>query len=209
MSSDTPLTDAFADGLLVRGMREKDFDQAAINRATFEHARHLERQLSALRAERDEARQIVANVNNSVFGSQGYFTTPDCVSAVADLKRQCNAAEQRCATLTADLEHDARVLAELNRQLQSLTEENARLAQRVAQAQQNEPGMVSILTNLLDRAYKMLVMAVPSMRVAEQNADHNDPLIAWASDVRSVLYRNKPVPGLNDLRALPPSQGEE
>jgi hypothetical protein len=59
-----------------------------------------------------------------------------------------------------------------------------------------DPGMVKLLTNLVDRMYKMNLMAIPSLRVTEQNPDSNDPIAAWMSDVRSVLYRNKPVPDL-------------
>ena len=57
-----------------------------------------------------------------------------------------------------------------------------------------DPGTEKLLRDLLDRGYKMHVQA-GSLRVAEQNPDHNDPLIAWLSDVRSVLYGNtKPEP---------------
>lgn len=45
--------------------------------------------------ERDEARAIVANVNNSVFGSQGYFVKPDCVMAIEELKMASNQLRQR------------------------------------------------------------------------------------------------------------------
>lgn len=62
--------------------------------------------VEAVEKERDEARSIVANVNNSVFGSQGYFTTPSCVDAVEHLKREhgelwrrVEAAEKRVVSL--------------------------------------------------------------------------------------------------------------
>lgn len=61
-----------------------------------------------------------------------------------------------------------------------------------------DAGMEKILRDLLDRGYKMHVMAGTTTRLSEQNADQNDPLLAWLSDVRSVLYgRTKPVPNVN------------
>jgi len=50
----------------------------------------LEQATQQAQAERDEARQIVADINNSVIGSQGYFTSPSCVTAVEDLKFLAN-----------------------------------------------------------------------------------------------------------------------
>lgn len=40
--------------------------------------------------ERNAARSIVADVNNSVFGSQSYFTSPSCIDAIEDLKMRAN-----------------------------------------------------------------------------------------------------------------------
>jgi hypothetical protein len=42
--------------------------------------------------ERDEARAIVAAVNNEVSGSHGYFTVPSCVEAIGTLKASANRA---------------------------------------------------------------------------------------------------------------------
>lgn len=63
-------------------------------------------------------------------------------------------------------------------------------------ATRDDPGMIKLLSDLVDRMYKMNLMAIPSLRVTEQNPDSNDPIVAWMSDVRSVLYRNKPAPDL-------------
>lgn len=54
-----------------------------------------------------------------------------------------------------------------------------------------DPGTVKILTALVERAYGIFT-ASGVLRVAEQDPDSNDPIVAWASDVRSILYRNKP-----------------
>jgi hypothetical protein len=54
------------------------------------NAGKAEAEIERLKAELAEARAIVANVNNSVFGSQGYFTKPYCVEAVDNLKAECN-----------------------------------------------------------------------------------------------------------------------
>lgn len=71
--------------------------------------------------------------------------------------------------------------------------------------QGEDAGMVKRLTDLLDRGYKMLVMA--GIPVSEQNPNHNNPIIAWASDVRSVLYQNKPLPDVKrDLQTVAPSR---
>ena len=60
--------------------------------------------LSAVEAERDEARQIVADVNNEVIGSHGYFTKPSCVEAVQKLKFYFNRDHSRLATLLQGVE---------------------------------------------------------------------------------------------------------
>lgn len=57
----------------------------------------LRNELATVKAERDEAREIVAKVNNEVIGSYGYFTEPSCVKAVQDLKIHSN---QQWAELT-------------------------------------------------------------------------------------------------------------
>lgn len=76
-----------------------------------EKRRDAEEDLEQALRERDEARearkqaeQIVANVNNSVFGSQGYFTSPDCVEQIETLKFNHNKAirERDEARITVD-----------------------------------------------------------------------------------------------------------
>lgn len=68
-----------------------------------------------------------------------------------------------------------------------------------------DPGTEKILWNLLDRAYKMMLMAIGP--VHEQDPDSNDPIVAWASDVRKVLYGSGRVPSLADLQSLPSPRG--
>lgn len=51
-----------------------------------------------------EAQAIVANVNNSMFGSHGYFTTPDCVVAVEKLKALANRRQAEVVDLRAKLD---------------------------------------------------------------------------------------------------------
>jgi flagellar biosynthesis chaperone FliJ len=62
-----------------------------------------ERQLQEFAGERDEARSIVAGVNNSVFGSQGYFTRPDCVDAIEASKFHHNSAIRRAEAAESKL----------------------------------------------------------------------------------------------------------
>lgn len=52
-------------------------------------------QLKEMTQERDEARQIVAKVNNSVIGSDGYFIEPSCVDAIEVLKTSANSMRQQ------------------------------------------------------------------------------------------------------------------
>lgn len=52
--------------------------------------RELLTELARLQGERDEARAIVANVNNSMMGSHGYFTKPDVVELIEYLKALSN-----------------------------------------------------------------------------------------------------------------------
>lgn len=67
-----------------------------------------------------------------------------------------------------------------------------------------DPGTEKILRTLLDRAYAM--MAMSGYRVAEVNADHNNPIIAWMSDAAAVLYGSgrRPDP-VADLQGTPRS----
>jgi hypothetical protein len=58
-------------------------------------------------------------------------------------------------------------------------------------ARSEDPGTVKILTAMVERAYGIFT-ASGVLRVAEQDPNSNDPIVAWASDVRSILYRNKP-----------------
>lgn len=73
-----------------------------------------EEELRSLREERDEARAIVADVNNSVIGSQGYFTKPSCVDAIEEVKfahnracRRAESAEQELRELREEMRHAA------------------------------------------------------------------------------------------------------
>lgn len=62
-----------------------------------------------------------------------------------------------------------------------------------------DTGTEKMLRDLLDRAYKMMLMA--GYRVAVVDSDNNDPIVAWMSDARTVLYGNtKPEPDLARLR---------
>lgn len=70
-----------------------------------------------------------------------------------------------------------------------LTDELGKRSETTAE----DPGMVKILTALVDRAYKIFQMS-GVLRAAEQDPDSNDPIVAWASDVRSILYRNNKLP---------------
>lgn len=64
-----------------------------------------------------------------------------------------------------------------------------------------DPGTLKMMTALVERAYGIFTSS-GVLRVAEQDPDSNDPIIAWASDVRSVLYRSKPAPIDATLRAV-------
>ena len=58
-----------------------------------------------------------------------------------------------------------------------------------------DAGTEKLLRDLLDRGYKMHVMAGTTTRLSVQDGEQNDPLLAWLSDVRSVLYgKTKPEP---------------
>lgn len=55
-----------------------------------------------------------------------------------------------------------------------------------------DPGTEKILRTLLDRAYKMMLMS--GYKVAVVDSDNNDPIVAWMSDARHVLYGSGRVP---------------
>ena len=60
-------------------------------------------------------------------------------------------------------------------------------------------GTEKILRDLLDRAYKIMLMA--GYQVATVDSDNNDPIVAWMSDTRKVLYgTTKPEPDLARLK---------
>lgn len=63
----------------------------------------LTQALETMKDERDEARLIVALVNNEVLGSAGYFTSPSCVEAVQKLKEYANAQQAEGTALRAQL----------------------------------------------------------------------------------------------------------
>lgn len=82
-------------------------------------------------------------------------------------------------------------------------------AEEVA-APHDDPGTLKIMTALVERAYGIFT-ASGVLRVAEQDPDSNDPIVAWASDVRSILYRNKPAAidsALKAVNAAMPTAGE-
>jgi hypothetical protein len=62
---------------------------------------------------------------------------------------------------------------------------------RGLQAPEGDAGTQKMLTALVERAYGIFT-ASGVLRVAEQDPQSNDPIVAWASDVRSILYRSKP-----------------
>jgi hypothetical protein len=62
----------------------------------------------------------------------------------------------------------------------------------------SDPGTEKLLRDLLDRMYKMNLLAIPSLRVMEFDPDSNDPLVAWMSDARKVLYGNLRLSPEND-----------
>lgn len=70
----------------------------------------------------------------------------------------------------------------------------------MAAASSEDGGTAKLLTDLLDRGYKMHVMAGTTTRLSEQSGEQNDPLLAWLSDVRSVLYgKTKPTPEISHV----------
>ena len=71
--------------------------------AAFDELERLLAELTAAEAQRDEARTIVADVNNSVIGSHGYFTEPSCVKAIEDLKQHANQTVRRAEAAEAEL----------------------------------------------------------------------------------------------------------
>lgn len=72
-----------------RALGIETYDQAK-PLAIDEHVRNLRGEVERLTTERDEARRIVERVNNTVLGSEGYFTKPDCVEAIDNMKRNAN-----------------------------------------------------------------------------------------------------------------------
>lgn len=117
---------------------------------------------------------------------------------------QCACTDEWVAKYEAEKEKKASAtllnrIAELKSQLAEVNQRLAAANEKVTSASENrtqedDPGTAKLLAALVDRAYKIFISSVPSLRVTEQDADSNDPLVAWMSDVRSVLYRNKPVP---------------
>lgn len=70
----------------------------------------LKDRIEALERERDEARGLVTEANNSLYGSQGYFHSLNggpydkyhLASGIENLKSSCRAAERKVAELEAD-----------------------------------------------------------------------------------------------------------
>ena len=50
----------------------------------------LRSELEQVTKGRDEAREIVAQANNALIGSYGYFTEPSFINKIEELKRLCN-----------------------------------------------------------------------------------------------------------------------
>lgn len=69
-----------------------------------------------LQTERDEARNIVASINNEVIGSQGYFVEPSCITAVQDLKMLANSRHSAMNVLRVQVEALTTQLAERSHQ---------------------------------------------------------------------------------------------
>lgn len=103
-------------------------------------ASHIER----LEAERDEARQIVADCNNSLFGSQGYFTSASgktAASAIEDLKsaygeqwRRAQSAEANLSVARGALERSERLLSPMSAIACTDAERLAMVADEIRQA---------------------------------------------------------------------------
>lgn len=64
---------------------------------------NITKAVAAVTAERDAAREIVAKVNNTVLGSYGYFTKPDCVEAIDNLKAVSNDHWQQLTEAHAEI----------------------------------------------------------------------------------------------------------
>lgn len=59
--------------------------------------------LATTREQLAEAREIVAKVNNTVIGSYGYFTKPDCVEVIDNMKLDSNRQYHKMRELEAEL----------------------------------------------------------------------------------------------------------
>jgi len=73
------------------------------------------------------------------------------------------------------------------------------MANEILSLRSATPAMEKLLRDLLDRAYKMMEMA--GYKVVEQNPDHNNPIISWMADARTMLYGSGHKPDMaRDLR---------
>ena len=80
--------------------------------------------------------------------------------------------------------------------------ERALAAEAVSKSAQIDPGTEKLLRGMLDRVYKIFLMS--GMKVTEQDSDSNDPIIAWMSDARHVLYGSGRQPDvIRDLQGVP------
>ena len=70
-----------------------------------------------------------------------------------------------------------------------------------SETERTDPGTLKMMTALVERAYGIFT-ASGVLRVAEQDTNSNDPIVAWASDVRTILYRSKPAEIDTALRAI-------
>jgi hypothetical protein len=90
-------------------------------------------------------------------------------------------------TLTDPAWHAPKILRKAQAALQSAT----------APIPAPDLGTEKLLRDMLDRAYKIMLMA--GYRVAVVDSDSNDPIIAWMSDAIAVLYGSGPQPDLARL----------
>jgi hypothetical protein len=103
------------------------------------------------------------------------------------LAERCDEAADLARQLEWELAHTSAELAGLKRTFWLQTLPSA------------TPAMEKLLRDLLDRAYKMMEMA--GYKVVEQNPDHNNPIISWMADARTMLYGSGHKPDMaRDLR---------
>ncbi len=106
-------------GVVRDGVRELARQHQSLQQAVLERDSRISDMRAHLvkaEADRDEARTIVANVNNSMLGSHGYFTTPDVVEKIEELKALANGRYTRITELEASREAHAEALKAIEAQ---------------------------------------------------------------------------------------------